>query len=156
MTGRPTPGVGAPTSRAGRHPRVTRRRFLGTTGLAAVASLSGCSGGDDPGAEADVVAGPEGRLSFEPATTTVAAGETVTWFFDSPGHNVCGRPSDSETVELPPGAEPFATYGPDQSALRLVESGATYEHRFAVPGSYVYVCVPHESAGMVGRVEVEE
>lgn len=134
-----------------------RRRLLGAIGTLGVAAVAGCSGdgGDDARSNADVVAGPEGRLVFEPETVTVAPGETVTWSFDSPGHNVSGRPGDSDLVALPAGAEPYATYGPDQSPLRLVPSGERFEHQFTVPGTYVYVCVPHERAGMVGRVNVE-
>ena len=138
-------------------PVATRRQLLGVAGAAVVGSAAGCAGsGDDgAGAEVDVVAGPDGRLRFEPETLTVPAGTVVTWGFDSAGHNVSGRPGHSGAVQLPADAEPFASYGPDASPLSTMARGETYEHRFAVPGRYVYSCVPHESSGMLGRVEVE-
>lgn len=119
--------------------------------------MTGCAGRGADGAsgDADVVAGPGGRLRFEPETLTVPAGSVVTWGFDSAGHNVSGRPGDSGAVELPEGAEPYASYGADASPLSTLPRGATYEHRLSVPGTYVYSCIPHESSGMLGRLVVE-
>jgi plastocyanin len=37
-----------------------------------------------------------------------------------------------------------------------MEVGETFEHTFTVPGTYVYVCVPHAGQGMIGRVIVNE
>lgn len=135
---------------------VNRRQALGLLAWSGVAATAGCTGGGNGAPEAaDVVAGPGGRLVFEPAEITVQTGETVTWRFETASHNVSCRPSDTETARLPEGAEPFATYGPDESPLTLVQAGEEFEHRFAVAGTFVYVCVPHEQAGMIGRVEVE-
>ena len=132
----------------------TRRSFLSTVGLGAVAS-AGCSGrsGPTPG---DVVAGPDGRLVFEPAERTIEVGDSVTWYFETAGHNVCARPADSEMVRLPEGASPFSSYGADESAMTLAPQGETYQHRFERSGAYQYVCIPHQSSGMIGRVIVEE
>lgn len=119
--------------------------------------LAGCV--DDAGAgsdDADVIAGPDGRLEFEPAELRVESGTTLRWFFDSGGHNVSGRPADSDAVRLPAGAEPFASYGPEESARSLVPRGATFDHTFHVAGAYTYVCVPHVGTGMIGRVVVED
>ena len=135
---------------------IGRRRLLGLLSGGATA-LAGCTGGGDDDAReaADVIAGPGGRAVFDPDEIAVEAGEPVTWYFDSDGHNVCGRPGDSERVALPSGAEPFASYGPGDPPGTLVPRGGTYEHAFSTPGTYVYVCIPHQSAGMVGRVRVE-
>lgn len=135
---------------------VGRRAALAavTTGL--VGSFAGCvSGPSFP--EADVVAGPDGRLVFEPVALTVPVGEPVTWGFASSGHNVSGRPEHSDVVALPADADPFASYGSDVAPLGShVPQGATYEHTFDVAGEYVYVCVPHVAEGMTGTLRVEE
>jgi plastocyanin len=138
-----------------------RARTFGRRGaIAAVAtgflgSLAGCS--LEPSfSDADVTAGPDGDAVFEPAELTVAAGDTVTWGFASAGHNVSCRPDDSERVALPDDAEPFASYGSEESPQgSLVPRGETYEHTFDVSGEYVYVCIPHVSRGMVGTIHVE-
>jgi plastocyanin len=119
-----------------------------------VGAVAGCL--SDAGAgEADVIAGPDGRLEFDPAELVVEPGATVQWFFDSSGHNVSGRPADSEEVRLPEGAEAFASYGPEESPRSLVPRGETFDHTFDVPGTHTYVCIPHLGAGMIGRVVVE-
>lgn len=150
--------------------RTTRRLRAGTTGATrrsvlarvagvGVAAVGGCTGRSDGGSErvdADVIVGPGGRLEFSPGELQVDAGTTVTWFFESTGHNVSGRPEDSEAVRLPDGAEPFSSYDSGQSPLSLVPAGESFEHAFDVAGTHAYVCIPHVGAGMVGRVVVEE
>lgn len=116
-------------------------------------SVAGCLQGPSfP--DADVIAGPDGDVVFEPAELSVSVGETVRWGFASSGHNVCCRPDDSDDVDLPTGAEPFASYGPTQSPRQLVAQGETYEHTFDVAGTYVYVCIPHVSRDMIGTIHV--
>ena len=134
---------------------VSRRSWLRFTGGSVVTAVSGCSG-KPASVTGDVIAGPDGRPVFEPAELTVAVGESAVWYFDSSGHNVSGRPRDSGSVTLPEDASPFSSYGVDESALTLAPRGVTYEHRFGTPGTYQYVCIPHVSAGMVGRVIVSD
>lgn len=130
----------------------TRRSVLRTLGVGSVA-LGGCLSGDSgPPSGTDVVVGPDTRLVFEPETLTVGVGETVTWYFDSASHNVCGVPEDDSTVRLPDGAEPFASY--DGNPGTVNPQGETYEHTFETPGEYRYVCVPH-APKMAGRILVE-
>lgn len=134
---------------------LNRRELLAGIGTGLVGGLAGCSLRPSfP--DADVIAGPDGRSIFEPPVLTVAAGDTVTWGFASAGHNVCCRPRDSEAVGLPPTAEGFASYGPDESPDgSLVPRGGTYRHTFDVPGQYEYVCVPHVEQDMNGTISVE-
>jgi len=134
---------------------VGRRGALVAVATGLVGGLAGCSLGPSfP--DADVVAGPNSDAVFEPAELTVAVGDTVTWGFASAGHNVSCRPADSERVELPDDADPFASYGPSESPQgSLVPRGETYEHTFDVPGEYAYVCIPHVGRGMVGTIRVE-
>lgn len=131
-----------------------RRTVIAGLASGSVGSIAGCL--SDPSfPDADVLAGPEGRLVFEPEVATVTVGETVTWGFPSSGHNVSCRPEHSDVAELPDDAEPFASYEPGEPPRRsLVPRGGTYEHRFEEAGQYVYVCVPHVDRGMVGAIHV--
>ncbi|QGX93984.1 hypothetical protein EI982_03910 [Haloplanus rallus] len=108
-------------------------------------------------ADATITVGPGGSLQFEPETTAVSQGDTVEFVFDSGGHNVSGHPDAASQVELPEGAEPFASYdtsAADVNHVSLNEAGTTYRHTFEVTGQYTYVCVPHVSSGMVGNLTV--
>lgn len=91
------------------------------------------------------------RLLFAPDTVRVRAGETVLWRNSSMlPHTVTADPSkavSADNVELPAGAEPFDSGN--------IDPERTWSHTFTVPGTYRYVCVPHELAGMVGVVVVE-
>ena len=91
------------------------------------------------------------QLVFQPGTVQVKAGGTVTWRNDSVlTHTVTADPKlaldPQNSVQLPQGAQPFNSgeLGP----------GATWSHTFDVPGTYKYFCIPHETAGMTGNVEV--
>lgn len=147
--------AGEPTGSARGGRRLNRRAVLVgvTAGLAG--GLAGCL--DDPTfPDADVIVAPDNDYVFEPDELTVSVGETVRWGFANSGHNLSCRPEDSDAVELPEDADPFASYGPEQDpGAALVPRGETYEHTFEVAGQYTYVCIPHVDSGMVGTVRVE-
>ncbi|WP_435069142.1 plastocyanin/azurin family copper-binding protein [Haloplanus sp. C73] len=150
---------------------------------AVIAGLAGCNGGGGNGdeatatatatetaeptatatatpsepADATITVGPGGSLQFEPSNTAVSQGDTVEFVFDSGGHNVSCHPDAHSSVELPEGAEPWASYdisGDDINHVSLNEAGTTYRHTFETTGEYTYVCVPHASSGMVGSITV--
>ncbi|MDQ2050711.1 plastocyanin/azurin family copper-binding protein [Natronolimnohabitans sp. A-GB9] len=141
-----------------------RRRFLAGTTAIGVATLAGCSGdeteddgeenGGDDNDENRVIVAPDGDWRFEPEELTISVGETVTWYFDAPGHNVTSHPDASDQNENPDDAEPFASYEGD-SHSSLDEEGTEFEHTFETPGEYVYVCEPHDGS-MIGTIIVEE
>jgi len=140
----------------------SRRSVLRLTGLAAAGAVAGCTTNDGDGptgtptdSPGDIVVGPGGAYAYDPESYTVSVGETVTWYFASPTHNVGCRPGDAPQIALPDGAEPFASYD-DGSVGRTVRQGETYEHTFETAGEYTYVCIPHSRQGMVGTVVVEE
>lgn len=140
----------------------TRRQLLLATGTALTTTLGGCSssggsGNDDPTPtpDADVAVGPQNSLAFAPDSLTVSVGEEITWRFDSTGHNVACVPDHSDEAQLPDGAEPFASYDGDNK-YSADPVGSTFSHTFETPGTYAYVCVPHEMSGMVGEIEVTE
>jgi plastocyanin len=72
--------------------------------------------------------------SFSPGTVRIKAGESVTWKNSTQlTHTATGEGFDSGNVA----------------------PGKSWSHTFAKPGTYAYVCVPHEAAGMKGTVIVE-
>jgi plastocyanin len=121
---------------------------------------AGCTAG---GTVSDGIDGDVGMTAtaFQPSSITVAPGEEVVWYNNSArAHSVTAYDDG-----IPAAAEFFATGGFDStSAAReawdgmsgAITSGETYSHTFEVPGQYNYFCIPHERAGMVGRVVVAE
>ena len=98
---------------------------------------------------------------FEPAELTVQQGETVAWTYAAgDAHNVA-----ADEDKIPDDAEYWASGGFDsETAARdgwengkgaLHRSGQVYVHTFETAGTHEYLCVPHEAAGMVGKVIVE-
>lgn len=86
-----------------------------------------------------VGAGSQG-YSFSPAAIMIDPGTTVIWEWTGAGggHNV---------------VEENEAFG-DREVV--AEEGHTYEHTFEEPGTYRYVCVPHDQQGMRGAVTVAE
>lgn len=125
----------------------TRRKFVAATGTLAVVALAGCSD-DDGGDEqidltgedtVDVDVGAGNGLEYDPAHITVDVGTTVVWEWTGQGG----------------GHDVAAENGEFESDL-VDEAGHTFEHTFDDPGTYEYVCTPHQTSGMVGSVEVVE
>jgi plastocyanin len=109
---------------------------------------------DNGGGENEVIVAPDGDWSFDPEEITVSVGDTVTWYFEAPGHNVTSHPDASDQNENPDDAEPFTSYEGDNHSS-LDEEGTEFEHTFETPGEYTYVCEPHDGS-MIGTVIVEE
>jgi len=89
--------------------------------------------------------------TFQPATLTVKVGEVVRWRNGSKDtHTVTADPkmaADAKDVSLPATATPFDS--------GEVKPGQSFEHAFTVPGTYKYVCRPHEAMDMKGQVIVQ-
>jgi len=113
-------------------------------GTAEGTQSGGAAGGGGPTEE--VVVGPGGDLVFEPAELTIAPGTTVRWVWDSDNHNVVRS-------NQPEGADWDGTEGGDSETYN---TGHEYSHTFEVEGTYEYYCTPHESAGMVGSITVQQ
>ncbi len=152
---------------------MNRRTFLTLAGTSlAGLALAGC--GDDSDAtptsapsgqqdEQDQAAQAAGQaqthvvemsdeLKFDPEQLTINVGDTVTWrTVGVVPHTATCDPSKAnnpdEHVQLPAGAEPW-----DSGTVR---KGEEFSHAFEVAGEYTYFCVPHEAAGMVGRLSVQ-
>lgn len=88
---------------------------------------------------------------FQPAKLTIAAGATVQWKNVSQDtHTVTNDPNvaaDATDVSMPPGVKPFNS--------GKIRPGQTFEYHFITPGTYKYICEPHEAMGMMGQIEVK-
>ena len=88
--------------------------------------------------------------TFQPARLSIKVGETVEW--KNVGNSVHHASSDPSTavnpgeVSNPPGAKPFDS--------GFLQPGQSYTYTFTVPGTYKYICAPHETSGMLGEVVV--
>lgn len=90
-----------------------------------------------------------GGLSFDPASVTIHAGDTVHWVWSSGGHNVVGGSAGSADGSFcSPG-------GATCAAAPLLGSGTTYDHTFTQAGTFPYFCAAHFAFGMVGTVTVQ-
>jgi plastocyanin len=81
------------------------------------------------------------NIQFDPAETTVSAGDTVTWTNDE------AVPHD---VQKTGGPGPEFSSGPEGG----MNEGDTFEHTFEEAGTYEYVCRVH-APGMAGTIVVE-
>ena len=124
-------------------------------------SASGCSGGVTttitagsttttmPGPRTHVVKVGQDGFTFSPASLTIQAGDTVRWVWSSSGHSVVSGSNGNADNRF---CSPSNTGCADPP---LSNSGATYEHTFAQPGSFPYYCSVHFSIGMTGTVRVQ-
>ena len=120
--------------------------------VAAVVLLGACSGNGSPTIE--MASGQR----FAPDEITVSTGDTLVFSnTSSEAHSVTAYSDD-----IPEGADYFTTGGfESESEARdnitdtLVKAGDSFELTLDEPGTYRYFCIPHEEAGMVGRIVVE-
>ena len=84
-------------------------------------------------------------LSFQPATITVDAGDTVTWTVTKAigqQHSVTsGKPGDADAGKV------------FDSGITLQNNGDTYQFKFDTPGTYDYYCQVHPTV-MTGVIQV--
>src|SRR5262245_59099335 len=129
---------------------VTRRTFLGV-GTLAVAS---CGGPRVLRAAPPLVvhmrASERGeQVWFDPVGLYVERGQAVRWMLDHDVHTTTAyHPrNDHHSLRIPAAATPW-------DSGFLVRSGAHFDVTFTIEGVYDYYCLPHEEAGMVGRLVV--
>jgi len=142
----------------------SRREFLKAGGLAlaglavpAPFLVGGRSDGIPPprrGPGRSVTIRMRGDLSgahvwFDPIGVLVPPGTTVRWVLEANVHSATAyHPSNGGyAARIPPDAEPW------DSGL-LTVPGQAFAVRLEAPGVYDYFCIPHELAGMVGRIVV--
>jgi plastocyanin len=138
--------------------------------LVLASALAACGGddvndgGQEPEADATATAPAESKdtsgrpvvdmtdsLKFEPAEITVSVGGRVEWRnVGNIAHTVTTDPAkvaEAGNVSVPNGVKPWDS--------GLIGGDGTFSHTFDEPGTYRYVCIPHEGARMVGTVVVE-
>jgi plastocyanin len=86
---------------------------------------------------------------FDPIGVWVAPGQAVRWVLHHDVHTTTAYhpANDQHSLRIPEGAEPW-------NSGFLVNPGAHFEVTLEVEGVYDYYCLPHEQAGMVGRIVV--
>ena len=128
---------------------ITFSRYFGGGGQPEPAPAMAREG---PAPSDTAVVGMDNRLRFLPDTVRIEVGQAVRWENSSDlMHTVTADPARAaleSSVRLPDGASTF-----DSGDLA---PGAAWTRVFTAPGTYKYFCVPHERAGMVGWVIVEE
>jgi plastocyanin len=140
--------------------QTVRRKLLTGAGslLITIGSLAGCSAASEsaattPTSPASAPAGPVINLSslmFNPATTTVQVGTTVTWRNDEPiTHTVTsGRFTGiDKTTGLRSSQKPDGAFN-----ATLSGKGKTFSFTFTKPGDYTYYCDIHQ--GMNATIKV--
>jgi plastocyanin len=116
----------------------------GTSAGTGTGTSSGGGGGGGGGTET-VAVGPDGNLVFTPGTEEplqITPGTTVEFVWESDNHNI--------VVDSQPEGAGWEGHEP------IENTGFTYSHTFETLGEYEYHCTPHESAGMLGAIEVVE
>jgi plastocyanin len=127
---------------------------LGVLGIVAALAIA-ASVGVRPGSAAAstpplIVKMLDMPATFQPAKLSIRAGETVEWM--NVGNSVHHASSDPNAavnpaeVSNPVGAKPFDS--------GFLQPGQSFTYTFTVPGTYRYICAPHETSGMVGEVVV--
>jgi plastocyanin len=90
------------------------------------------------------------QLTFAPRKIEVPAGGDVTWRnAGKVAHTVTAdesKAADPSLVSIPAGTRAWDS--------GLVNEGQSFSRKFDKPGTYRYICIPHEGAGMVGTVAV--
>jgi plastocyanin len=88
-------------------------------------------------------------VGFDPIGLHIAPGTTVRWVVDANVHTVTAyHPRNgSHSLRIPTEAQPF-------DSGFLLNPGDRFAVRLTVEGVYDYFCLPHEFAGMVGRIVV--
>ena len=129
----------------------TRRRFIqaGGTVLAGLALPPWWVAQPTAAKVVEIAMGrpPGSKVWFDPVGVLVAPATTIRWVVRENVHTATAyHPKNGRhSLRIPEGAEPW-------DSGYLVNPGDHFEVTLTVPGIYDYFCLPHEAAGMVGRI----
>jgi plastocyanin len=116
-----------------------------TGGAASSPTTGGASGG------AAQTIDMKDDFKFDPASLTVKVGDTVTWknVGAMPHTSTCdpSKAADKNHIKQPDGGDTWDS--------GMLNGGQSFSHTFKVAGDYQYICIPHESLGMIGTITVE-
>jgi plastocyanin len=132
--------------------RTLLRSALGLAAVLAGGTTAACGSGGSADGDREVTVKMTDEMTFESQRITVPPGTVVV--FKNTGdrmvHTATGDPrlaNDHRLVSLPDGVDPWNSGN--------VQPGASWSMRFETPGTYRYVCLPHELADMTGEIIVE-
>ena len=130
----------------------TRREFLTAGGLALASFAVPVVVRAARPVEIQTRSSPRGEeVWFDPIGVWIEPGQTVRWIMASPGNphtTTAYHPRNANhSLRIPEAAAPW-------DSGFLVEPGDIFEVTLTVEGVYDYFCLPHEAAGMVGRIVV--
>ena len=130
---------------------IGRRTFLGAGGLL-LAGLSTplSSWGREKRTRIEMRSSLDGgKVWFDPIGLLVEPGTTVRWLNQANVHTATAYHPDNDdhSLRVPKKAKPW-------DSGYLVNPGDSFEIFLSEPGVYDYYCLPHENAGMVGRIIV--
>jgi plastocyanin len=134
--------------------RVTRRYALGMGGglLAALSLPPARTTAQDAVAISMTGRRDGSHVWFDPIGIHISAGQTVRWTNGDVGNSHTATAYHSANFSRPLRIPRDA--GPWDSGYLL--PGESFQAMLTVPGVYDYYCIPHEMAGMVGRIVVGE
>ena len=132
---------------------LSRRTFLAMAATPAIAAGLGRRAIAGPPLEVVMRGDARGAdVWFDPIGLLVRPGETVAWRNDDPGNShttTAYHPANRRHApRIPAAAAPWNS--------DYLLPGETFAVAFTLPGVYDYFCIPHELAGMVGRIVVAE
>lgn len=133
---------------------LTRREILGAGGgLAAALSLSSLAVWGGEIVEIKMQGNEDGsHVWFDPIGILIKPGQTIRWINLNPGNSHTTTAYNPANFERPL-RMPKAAKSWDSDYLLPDES---FSITFTEQGVYDYFCIPHEHAGMVGRIIVGE
>jgi plastocyanin len=129
---------------------LTRRGFLTAGGLALAGLAVPWPTAASAAVEIHMMSDTLGtKVWFDPIGVHIEPGQTVRWVVQSNVHTTTAYhpTNDHHSLRIPEQAEPW-------NSGFLVNPGSHFEVTLSVPGVYDYFCLPHEVAGMVGRIVV--
>ena len=85
---------------------------------------------------------------FDPIGVYIEPGQTVRWISEENVHTTTAYhpQNNNHSLRIPKNAKPWDS--------GFLQPGDTFEVRLIIEGVYDYFCLPHEAAGMVGRIIV--
>ena len=121
--------------------------------LAVLLLAAGCSGGAaSSGATVEMTA----DRRFDPADLTVPPGTTITFENASAEAHTVTTYDGEAPVGFSSGGFASEEEARDNLADALIGQEGSYEVTLDEPGTYEYLCIPHEDQGMTGTITVEE
>jgi plastocyanin len=128
----------------------TRRSFLKAGGLALAGLTAPRLVAAAGPVEIHMRASARGEeVWFDPIGLWIPPGQTVRWVLHQDVHTTTAyHPrNDEHSLRIPERAQPW-------NSGFLLKPGADFDVTFTIEGVYDYYCLPHEQAGMVGRIVV--